>query len=224
MYLILTGCAGFIGINFLQELYSSKEYKKYFNIISIDKMGYATIDNKELYLDLCNKMNIDIIPFSIKFFSSDNSDYFKVKFSKNSYKCKVINFASESHVDNSIDKPIAIFEENSLLPGYLLKHIGISNIDTFYNVSTDEIYGDIDPKYIGDKNNGWFYKDSPFKPSNPYSASKASQDMYLMSMAHTFGMNLKIIRMANQFGPHQYYEKMIPASIKRALNNEPILV
>jgi dTDP-glucose 4,6-dehydratase len=224
MNLILTGCAGFIGINFLKELYTSKEYKKYNNITSIDKMGYATVYNKNVYLDLCIKMDIDIVPFSAKYFSEKSPEYFQVKADKYGKDFKVIDFCSESHVDNSIDKPFSIFHENSMIPAYIILHVGLDNISEYFHISTDEIYGDIDPKYLNDENRGWFYPSSQIKPSNPYSASKAAQDMYLQSMAHTFGLNLKIIRMANQFGPHQHHEKMIPASIKRVLNGEPIKI
>jgi len=164
MNLLLTGCAGFIGFNFLK---------------------YNAIDTTT--------------------------------------KWDILDFASESHVDNSIKDPYYSFSENSNITKKIVEIIGIKNINKYVHISTDEVYGDLDCSYKNDKSK-WFNINSRFNPSNPYSASKVAQDVFLMSLKHTFNLNLVIIRMANQFGEYQHPEKMLPASILRAINGDNIKI
>jgi len=216
--LILTGCAGFIGFNFLNHFIDVGGIGRYERIISFDKMGYATVYNREDYEQICMEQP-KFIGICANIVSLNK--YCVEKYINSDTVIDILDFASESHGDNSINSPSEIFTENSLIPVVLLKILEDAKIDTYWHVSTDEVYGDLP---LDASQEQWFDITSQYKPSNPYSASKVAQDAYLTSLKHTFDMNVKIIRMANQFGPYQHIEKMIPASIIRALNGEPIKV
>lgn len=221
--IIITGCAGFIGINFLKHFIENRLYEPYMCIYLIDKMGYATTYNKKIYDGLCFKLK-QVCPYK-KIVRYDCSvEEFSKKMTFYPFeKIDILNFASESHVDKSIHNPSELFIENSQIPLFLLKMCPeTSCINKFYHISTDEVYGDLPlhSKY----DNTQFKTTSQFKPSNPYSASKVAQDAYLISMRHTFGVPVRFIRMANQFGCHQHKEKMIPNSLFRVFNKEPITV
>lgn len=185
------------------------------HIISIDKMGYATHFNINEYRKLCQDNHITCLNQCI---NTLTPHYFDVL---GSSKYTVVDLASESHVDNSILNPFGIYLENSKLPSSLISSIGMENIEKYVHISTDEVYGDLQ---LGAKEEGWFTENTPLHPNNPYSASKASQDCFLMSLKHTFGLNLKFIRLANQYGPHQHSEKMLPATVLRAVRGEPIKI
>lgn len=216
--LILTGCAGFIGLNLLKAIVKDTEfYNSYDYIISIDKMGYATKFNKKEYNSLCDiysifQVNADITTLNI------NNSYTKPS---EEMKYDIIDLASESHVDNSIANPFGIYKENALIPASLVEWVGIKNINKYVHITTDEIYGEL-PLTTPEEN--WFNEASNFHPNNPYSAGKAAQDCFLISLKHTFGLNLRFIRLANEFGPYQHSEKMLPATILRALTNQPIKI
>lgn len=215
--LVITGCAGFIGINFLQYLVSQDH--KYDRVLSLDMHGYATFYNEKYYLNLCQKNNVDILKTDINMLRSLDIKTELWYDSSNTYD--VVNFASESHVDNSINKPFELFTNNALLTSSLVQYFGIENINTFVHISTDEVYGELTGKPPYDS---WFSENHQYNPNNPYSASKLAQDAFLMSMQHTFNMNVKFVRMANQFGPWQHPEKMMPASILRALSGKSIKI
>lgn len=222
--LILTGAAGFIGFNFLKKFVNSLVIDKYNFIYSIDKMGYATKYNSEEYRSICKNKNIFSIEKDIN--SLKEVDNIFNTIGKKDCYIDILDFASESHVDNSIKEPFSIYEQNATLPSSLLSWIGKENwgnIKNYWHISTDEIYGEIEFGKINDTSN-WFTTTNNFKPSNPYSASKAAQDCFLISLKHTFGLPVKFIRMANQFGKHQHKEKMLPASILRAINGESIKI
>lgn len=214
MNLLLTGCAGFIGLNFLEHFIKQNHgYKK---IYSVDKMGYATKYNRERYYSICADNKINIIDFNLNEISG-NLNIDKEKF-------HILNFASESHVDNSIKNPFGIFEENVMIPASCIRIVGgLEYVDKFVHISTDEVYGEIPLEEIRNFDK-WFKTDTSIKPNNPYAASKASQDCFLMSLKHTFGINVKFIRLANQFGPYQYLEKMCPATFLRVLNGKSIKI
>jgi dTDP-glucose 4,6-dehydratase len=216
--LVLTGCGGFIGYNFLKRFVDSGRVNDYKMVVSIDKMGYATLYNRENYEEIFLE-NDNMIGICANIVSLNS--YAVEKWLPKGTIVDVLDFASESHVDNSIDAPAEIFAENSLIPVILLQVLKDVEIDTYWHISTDEVYGDL-PLDVSPED--WFDINHQYKPSNPYSASKVAQDAYLAAQAHTFGLNVKFIRMANQFGPNQHKEKMIPASILRALNGETIKV
>lgn len=212
--LLLTGCAGFIGINFLLKITPALR-SKYDRVVSVDKLGYATVYNREIYKELCDSLKIERFDVNIL----DLSNH--IKFSPN-WDWDIVDFASESHVDNSIKNPASIYEENALLPSRLLAAFeDYASIRSFYHISTDEVYGDLE---VGAPESEWFTPNSPFRPSNPYSASKAAQDSYLMAMKRTFNLPVRFIRMANQFGNFQHPEKMLPASCLRAFRGDSIKV
>jgi dTDP-glucose 4,6-dehydratase len=214
--LIITGMAGFIGFNFLLKT-SGEFHKHYDKIISIDKMGYATQHNRESYISLCKGLEIECYNVNI-------NDIYKITKFSQEFTWDILDFASESHVDSSIKNPASLFNENSTLPSNLLSAFeDMKSIRKFVHISTDEVYGDLDYA-LKDNYSQWFTPKSPFLPNNPYAASKAAQDCYLRSLQHTFGLNLVTVRMANQFGPYQHSEKMLPATIKRAVSGMPIKI
>ena len=214
MNLLVTGCAGFIGLNFLK--YFLEQNHGYNTIYSVDKMGYATKYNKEEYYSVCKKYNIKNLDFNINDISGSlNLD--KEKFD-------ILNFASESHVDNSIENPFGIFDENSKIPASCIRIVGgLDYINKFVHISTDEVYSEIEYDDI-ENIDKWFTPETNIHPNNPYSASKAAQDCFLMSMEHTFGLNLRFIRLANQFGPWQHPEKMMAATCLRVLNGDSVKI
>lgn len=217
--LILTGSAGFIGLNTLLKLVSNNKYDF---IYSIDKMGYATKYNSDVYFKTC-RLNKNIKHLACDINQLDNIAKLPELAHAN---LDILNFASDSHVDNSIKDPFSIYTQNASIPAKILEWIGKENwgnIKTFYHISTDEVYGDIELEHIKDKTK-WFTKQTRFNPSNPYSASKVAQDCFLLSMRHTFKIPVKFIRLANQFGEHQHSEKMVPFSVLRVLKNLPIQI
>lgn len=223
--LLLTGCSGFIGYNFLKSTFIDKtQLSKYNVIVSVDKLGYAAKYNKSLYKSTCKSLDIITVDADINDIESMNKFYNPQSQTECSHVWDILDFASESHVDNSINQPYKLYSDNASIPAKLIEWIGgPQKIRKYFHISTDEVYGDIEYEHINDKKY-WFTDKSPILPSNPYSASKVAQDMYLHSMWRTFGLNVTLIRMANQFGPYQHCEKMIPASIKRALNGDTIKV
>jgi dTDP-glucose 4,6-dehydratase len=224
-HLVLTGCVGFIGINFLEHLLTRKDIlSKYKSVISIDKKGYAAEYNTAHYFDLAKKFDESRVKFVDIESDINSKDFVSRKIAHESGDTfDILDFASSSHVDNSIKDPYAQYSQNANLPAHLCSKFGMANIENFIHISTDEVYGDIDYEEAKSKKN-WFTTKTPFNPGNPYSASKVAQDAFLMSMKHTFGLNVRFIRMANQFGPWQHGEKMLPASILRALAGDPIRV
>jgi dTDP-glucose 4,6-dehydratase len=225
--LVVTGGAGFIGINFLEYLIKSCCINQYEKIFNIDKFGYATEYNKVHYENLNNILNKKDRPFiTLKMSAEQFGNNFESIFDK-SYSdgyFDILDFASESHVDNSIKNPAALYKENSKIPSDILAAFGnLKSINRYYHISTDEVYGDL-PLELNGITSTYFTTSTQFKPSNPYSASKVAQDAYLHAMCRTFKLPVTIIRMANQFGEWQHPEKMIPASIIRAMNNESLSV
>lgn len=219
--LILTGCAGFIGINFVKLLKNQYDY-----VISIDKMGYATKYNADKYTQWC-KSSDNIFRVDCDINDSESlKQLADPEFFNDFIDLDILSFASESHVDNSIKDPFSLYKQNASIPANILEWIGKHNwkkIRIYYHVSTDEVLGEL-PLSAVENYDKWFSLTSPLGPNNPYAASKAAQDCFLMSMRHTFQIPVKFIRMANQFGAHQHKEKMLPASILRALRGETIKI
>ena len=211
--LLLTGCAGFIGLNFIK--YFTTLWHGYDKVVSIDKLGYATEYNTGLYLNICESVGIRHITLDLS-----NIEEMPIL---PEGKWDILDFASESHVDNSIKDPNKIFNENVKIPGGVISMVGLDNIDRYIHISTDEVYSEIPLDKVDDMDY-WFKPTDSIKPNNPYSASKAAQDCYLMAMKHTFGLNVNFIRLANQFGPFQHPEKMFPATILRVVGDNPIKI
>lgn len=129
----------------------------------------------------------------------------------------VIHFAAESHVDRSIDNPLAFAETNVLGTLQLVDLSRKYRVERLVQVSTDEVYGSLGPT-------GLFTEDSPLKPNSPYSASKASADSFVRAAVETYGLNASITRCSNNYGPYQFPEKLIPLMIWRALEGKSLPV
>jgi dTDP-glucose 4,6-dehydratase len=214
--ILVTGGLGFIGSNFI--IYFMDKYKDY-NIINLDLLTYA--GDKNNLKEIENSENY-------KFIKGDIRDRDLVESIFEKYKINgVINFAAESHVDNSIANPDVFIKTNIEGTFVLLdvaknfwlkepfvyrdKYIG----SRFHHISTDEVYGS-----LGES--GLFREDTPYAPNSPYSASKASSDMLVRSYHHTYGLNTVITNCSNNYGEKQHDEKLIPTIIRSALSEKNI--
>lgn len=214
--ILLTGCAGFIGSNFVP--YFLEKYPQY-NLINLDLLTYAG--------NLENLKECEQNP-RYKFIKGDICNLELVEFIFNEYDIQgVIHFAAESHVDNSIKTP-DVFVRTNVNGTFTLLDVAYKYwmekpftykekyIDCrFHHISTDEVYGT-----LGET--GLFTELTPYAPNSPYSASKASSDMIVRSYHHTYGMNTIITNCSNNYGPKQHDEKLIPTIIRNALKGNPI--
>ena len=205
--MLIIGGAGFIGSNACY-FFSKKNY----NISVIDSLSYAS--NLQYINPLINQKKI-------RFVKTNISNYQKLNNYINKFNPQIIiNFAAESHVDNSIKSPNIFFKSNVSGVYNILLSIknynkkNKSNKIKFFQVSTDEVYGSL--------HRGYANEDSPLNPSSPYSSSKAAADCLVMGMCKTYNIEYYISRCTNNFGPFQFPEKLIPLSIKKSLNNKPI--
>ena len=206
---LITGGAGFIGSNFIHYILS--KYNDY-QVINLDKLTYAA--NLENLKDIEDNKNY-------KFIHGDIADKeFIFKLFENEKFDIVINFAAESHVDNSILNPQIFTITNILGTQVLLDACRKYNIKRFHQVSTDEVYGELP---LDDKNI-LFTEKTPLNPSSPYSASKASADMLVKSYYRTYSLPITISRCSNNYGPYQHLEKLIPLMISKAINNDNLPV
>lgn len=211
---LVTGCAGFIGSNFVY--YMLKKYKDIL-LVNLDKLTYAgnlenlkgvEDDSRHIFVqgDICDK---DLVR---ELFNKYDFDY-------------VINFAAESHVDRSISNPEVFVKSNVLGTVNLLQRAKEAwfNSDTgtwkkgvkYLQVSTDEVYG-----ALGDE--GYFSEASPLMPHSPYSSSKASADHFVLAFHDTYGMPVNVTRCSNNYGPYQFPEKLIPLMINNVKNHKQL--
>lgn len=205
MKYVITGGAGFIGSNFIRLLLSLPEKH---NIACIDKLTYASninaiknFDNYENYIlhrqDICNQDRMcEII--------SDGDI--------------VVNFAAESHVDNSIINPNVFLETNILGVQSLLSACRKNKAALFVQISTDEVYGSLETCQNPSE------ETDILCPSSVYSASKASAEMLCFAAMKTFNQPIIITRSSNNFGPYQHTEKLIPSFITKSIRNEKLPV
>ena len=214
--ILLTGCAGFIGANFVP--FFLDKYSNY-NLINLDLLTYAgNLDNlKEIENN-----------HRYKFIKGDICNRELVEFIFNEYDIKgVIHFAAESHVDNSIKKP-SVFIQTNVNGTFTLIDVAYkywmnkpfeykeNYINCrFHHISTDEVYGS-----LGEK--GFFSETSAYSPNSPYSASKASSDMIIRAYNETYGLNTVITNCSNNYGPKQHDEKLIPTIIRNILHGNQI--
>ncbi|MCI6667078.1 MAG: dTDP-glucose 4,6-dehydratase [Romboutsia timonensis] len=207
--MLITGGAGFIGSNFIHYILS--KYNDY-QVINLDKLTYAA--NLENLKDIEDNKNYKFIHGDI----ADKEFIFKL-FEDKKFDI-VINFAAESHVDNSILNPQIFTITNILGTQVLLDACRKYNIKRFHQISTDEVYGELplDDKSI------LFTEKTPLNPSSPYSASKASADMLVKSYYRTYSLPITISRCSNNYGPYQHLEKLIPLMISKAINNDNLPV
>ena len=202
MKLLVTGGLGFIGSNFcINALRQNPEYE----IINVDKIGLGAnpanlhaIENEKRYEfikgNICDPKLLSKIVKKVD---------------------AIVNIAAETHVDRSISDPYT-FLQNNTVGTYTLLEVMRKHNETarLVQVSTDEIYGDVTKGASTET-------DQP-RPSNPYSASKAAADMLVHAYHKTYGLNVSITRCTNNYGPHQFPEKLIPKTIIRALKDMPI--
>ncbi|MFC5047746.1 dTDP-glucose 4,6-dehydratase [Aquimarina hainanensis] len=211
--ILVTGGAGFIGSNFLN--YKAK--KEGATLINLDKLTYAA-----------DTRNIEAEGGDYVFIEGDICDLELIKKLFSTYKInKVVHFAAESHVDNSIHSPGAFIDTNivgtfNLLQAayeYWMEGPNMYKPEfataRFLHVSTDEVYGTLGKE-------GLFTETTPYAPNSPYSASKASSDMLVRSYFHTYGLPVVTTNCSNNYGPRQHDEKLIPTIIRKALAEEPI--
>ena len=210
MTYLITGGAGFIGANYCLYFLNSP-YHKDDLLVVVDKLTYASND---LVIKL-SKENKRVI-----FVKEDITRYNKMNLIFKQYHFDyVINFAAESHVDRSIVNPKLFIDNNINGTLNLLKLSLKYKVKRFHQVSTDEVYG------ATSLSSSYRFKESDnLLPTNPYSVSKASCDLLVLSFYKTYGLNVTISRSSNNFGLYQYHEKLIPLVIKKAMNNEYIPV
>jgi dTDP-glucose 4,6-dehydratase len=214
--ILVTGCAGFIGSNFVP--YFLEKYKDYF-IVNLDLLTYAG--------DLANLKEVETNS-NYKFIKGDICNRDLVEFIFDEYNIQgVIHFAAESHVDNSIKNP-GVFMETNVNGSFTLLDVAYKKWMSkpfhynegyegcrFHHISTDEVYGTLNETDL-------FTEETPYAPNSPYSASKASSDMIVRSYQETYGMNTVITNCSNNYGPKQHDEKLIPTIIRKALAGENI--
>lgn len=202
--LLVTGGAGFIGSCFVRH-----ELKKYpdYKIINLDALTYC--GNLENLADIENNPNY-------KFVHGNICDKKLVRELVAESDC-IINFAAESHVDNSIKNPEIFIETNVQGTLNLLQASKELGVERYLQVSTDEVYGTLGK-------DGYFYETTPLAPNSPYSASKASADMLVRAYRETYGLPTLNTRCSNNYGPYQYPEKLIPFFISKLRKGEKVPV
>lgn len=213
MKILITGGAGFIGSAVIRHIINHTEHQ----VLNIDKLTYAgnleslaEIEKNPRYffesLDICNTAAIE---------SAFN------RFQPN----LVMHLAAESHVDRSIDGP-ANFISTNIVGTYSLLEVArkywhtLNEVDKalfrFHHISTDEVYGDLD------NTNALFTESTPYAPSSPYSASKASSDHLVRAWHRTYGLPIIVTNCSNNYGPYHFPEKLIPLVILNALDGKPL--
>lgn len=198
MKYLVTGGRGFIGSHFVEKALERGD-----TVVDIDKMSYASHDT---------------LPWD----SHERYTLIKADISEITHlpSCDVlVNFAAESHVDNSIRLAEPFVKSNILGVHNLLELLrGKPSYDRplFFHISTDEVYGD--------RNEGSFTESDILKPSNPYSGTKAAAEMLVLAYNRTYGINYIITRSANNYGPRQFEEKLIPKCISCISENKKIPV
>ncbi|NND87651.1 MAG: dTDP-glucose 4,6-dehydratase [Flavobacteriaceae bacterium] len=212
---LITGAAGFIGSNYVHHILESSEDEIYV----LDKLTYAgNLDNLK---EVTDHPRYHFIQGDIC-----DSTFIEELFQQHHFD-KVVHFAAESHVDNSISGPSPFIQTNIVGTFNLLQaayHLWMEQphqlVEDFQNarflhISTDEVYGT-----LGDT--GLFSEETPYAPNSPYSASKASSDFIVRSYFHTYGLPVVTTNCSNNYGPRQHREKLIPTIIRKALSGEPI--
>ncbi len=211
MSVLVTGCAGFIGSNFVHTwLEGSKE-----PIVNVDKLTYAgNLSNLESVLgDACHI-----------FVQGDIGDRALLdKLLALHHPRAIINFAAESHVDRSIHSPIEFLQTNVMGTFHLLEAArdywtqqGRPESFRFLHISTDEVFGSLAPNESG------FAETHVYEPNSPYSASKASADHLVRAWHHTYGLPVLTTNCSNNYGPYHFPEKLIPLVIHNALSGKPL--
>ena len=200
--IFITGAAGFIGSNFAHYLAS----KGIDEVVILDKLTYAG-DMDNLY-DL---------KFPVKGVDLAYGSHLEELFKK--YKPRFIfHFAAETHVDNSINDVYPFVDANVIGTVNLLDLSVKYGVEKFHHISTDEVYGALG------YNDPPFTEETPYDPQNPYSASKAASDHFVMAYHNTYGLPVVITNCSNNYGPRQHKEKLIPKTITNIMQGKKIPV
>lgn len=214
--MLVTGSAGFIGSNFVHHLLEADSLVR---IFSLDKLTYAG-----------NLKNLENLPAPSRhtFYHGDICDRNLVNHLLRQHEIDtIVHFAAESHVDRSISNPVDFIETNingtfNLLDIAHKYWLNEKKWDEgqcrFHHISTDEVYGELGPHDLP------FTENSPYKPSSPYSASKAAADHLVKAYIRTYNLPATISNSSNNYGPRQHPEKLIPTIIRCCLENKPIPV
>jgi dTDP-glucose 4,6-dehydratase len=206
MRLLVTGAAGFIGANFVHHW---TRHHPDDQIVALDALTYAG-----------NPANLDPVRDRITFAHADIGDQSTVEALLREHRTDVVvNFAAESHNSLAVLDPERFFHTNVLGTQRLLQACHRTGLARFHHVSTCEVYGDLaldDPAA--------FTEDSPYRPRTPYNASKAGADHAVRAYHETFGLPVTITNCANNYGPYQFPEKVIPLFTTRALTGRPLPV
>ena len=204
MKILVTGGAGFIGSNFIRYIFKTN---KRHQVVNFDKLTYAG--------NLANLGEIASNP-NYTFVRGDVCDTAAVESAMRGCDA-VVHFAAESHVDRSIYEPSPVIQTNITGTFVLLEIARKISVGRFVHVSTDEVYGDIEPDAFADE-------EFALKPNSPYSASKAAADLLVRSYVRTYGLPAIITRSSNNYGPYQFLEKFVPLMITNALQNKALPV
>lgn len=201
--ILVTGGAGFIGSAFVRMVV---ENHPEFNIVTFDKLTYAgNLDNLLPVKEASNHI----------FVQGDIADRESVRSTFEEHNIDtVVNFAAESHVDRSILEPDAFIMTDVVGVYTILEESRQHGIERFVQVSTDEVYGDIE--------SGFSLEDDTFLPNSPYAASKAGGELMVRSYHVTYGMDTVVTRGSNTYGPYQYPEKLIPFFTTEAIDDRPL--
>lgn len=209
--ILITGGAGFIGSHVIRRFVN--KYPEY-HIFNLDALTYA--GNLENIKDVENESNYTFIKGDIV-----NEDFINKLFSNHNFD-GVIHLAAESHVDRSIEDPLAFVRTNVIGTMNLLnaaKNYWKDNFagKRFYHISTDEVYGSLGA-------DGLFTETTPYDPNSPYSASKASSDHFVRAYGETYGLPYVLTNCSNNYGSYHFPEKLIPLFINNIINNKPLPV
>ena len=210
---LITGGAGFIGSNYVEYVLKNSDEE----IFVLDKLTYAG-----------NLKNLESVSDKFTFVKGDICDleFIQKLFREHQFQ-KVVHFAAESHVDNSISGPSEFIQTNIVGTFSLLQSAyktwmnGPNDLKNefknarFLHISTDEVYGTLGKT-------GFFTEETSYAPNSPYSASKASSDFIVRSYFHTYGMPVVTTNCSNNYGPNQHKEKLIPTIIRKAISGESI--
>jgi len=199
--ILVTGGAGFIGSNFITHLMES--YPDY-QVINLDKLTYAG-----------NPMNLSQVEGNPRYTFIEGDICHRPTVRETiSEADMVVNFAAETHVDNSIKEADVFIRTNVMGTNVLLDEARRCSVRRFIQISTDEVYGSIEE--------GSFTEENPLQPSSPYSAAKAAADLLCTAYTATHDLPVVIVRSTNNFGPHQHPEKLIPRFITNALEDRKL--
>ena len=200
MKIFVTGGAGFIGSNYVRGVLTNRWGSHIESVTVFDALTYAG--------NLSNLSTVSDDP-RFRFVQGDIRDASAVRQALVGHDA-VIHFAAESHVDRSIDAGSVFMTTNVLGTQVLLEASMAASVKTFVHVSTDEVYGSIET--------GSWDEECPLLPNSPYAASKASSDLVARAYSRTFGLDVRVTRCSNNFGPYQYPEKVIPLFVTNLMD------